>query len=85
MLTFVKQLLRKFGSPDLVRNIVAGLVTIVQIKKQASKTFLGFLLGFILNELLDKGDIRERDFDIFHKSVLEFHRTAFIYAINNFA
>lgn len=85
MFTFVKQLLRRFGSPELVRKFVADLVTIVQIKKQASKTFLGFLLGSILNELLDKGDIKERNFDIFHKSVLEFHCTASIYAMNNFA
>ena len=37
-----------------------------------------------LNELLDEGGISERGFDIFYRSVLEFHRIAFIYAINNF-
>ena len=46
--------------------------------------FVGFFLRSIMNELLDEGDINERDFDIFYKSVLDFHRAAFIYAMNNF-
>ena len=68
-------------------------VTIAQIKREVfkdenildkSKIFFGFSLRSKLNELLDKGGISERDFDIFYKSVLEFHRTSFIYTINNF-
>ena len=35
-----------------------------------SKVFVGFLLHSKLNELLDKGDISERDFDFFYKSIL---------------
>ena len=46
--------------------------------------FVGFFLRSIMNELLDEGDINERDFDIFYKSVLDFHRAAFICAMNNF-
>ena len=46
--------------------------------------FLGFALHTKSNELLDKGDISERDFDFFYKSVLGFHCTAFNYAIDNF-
>ena len=45
---------------------------------------IGFLLHSMLNELLDEGNISEREFHVFHKSDLAFHCTAFIYPINNF-
>ena len=46
--------------------------------------FAGFLLRSKLNEVLEENDISEREFDVFYKSVLEFHHIAFIYGINNF-
>ena len=48
------------------------------------KMVIGFLLHSMLNELLDERNISEREFDVFHKSDLAFHCTAFIYTINNF-
>ena len=91
--TCVKQLFSRFASPELVRKFANGDITIIQIKGEilkeknildTSKMFVGFLQCSKLNELLDEGDISEREFDVFHKSVHEFHPTAFIYAINNF-
>lgn len=57
-----------------MRKFANGNVTIVQIKVEVlkgenilakSKIFVGFLLRSKLNELWDKGDINERDLDIF--------------------
>ena len=93
LFTCVKQLFSRFASPELVRKFANGDITIIQIKGEilkdknildTSKMFVGFLQCSKLNELLDEGDISEREFDVFHKSVHEFHHTAFIYAINNF-
>ena len=80
LLTCVKELLSSgFASSELVREIANCDVTIVQIKGEVlkdenilgkSKVFVGFLLDFKLNELLDKGDISERDFDFSYKSIL---------------
>lgn len=93
LFTCAKQLLSRFASPELVRKFDNGDVTINDIKGEvfkeenildSSKMFVGFLLRTKLNELLNEGDISERDFDSFYSSVLEFHRTAFIYAIDNF-
>ena len=93
LLPVLKQLLSRFAFPELVRKFTNCYVTIAQIKKEVfkdenildkSKIFFGFLLCSKLNELLDKGDISEWDFDIFYKSVLKFPRTSFIYTINNF-
>ena len=92
LFTCVKQLFSRFASPELVRKFANGDITIIQIKGEiikdenildTSKMFVGFLQCSKLNELLDEGDISEREFDIFHKSVHEFHDTAFIYAITN--
>ena len=49
-----------------------------------SKMVVGFLLHSKLNELLDEGGISKREFNVFYKSVREFHRAAFNYAISNF-
>ena len=93
LLTCVKQRLSRFASPELVRKFADGDVTIVQIKGEilkddnildTNKMFVGFLLRSKLNWLLDEGDISEKKFDVFQKSVREFHRTACIYAISNF-
>ena len=80
LLICVKQLLSsRFASPELVREFANCDVTIIQIKGEVlkdenilgiSKVFVGFLLHSKLNELLDKGDISERDFDFFYKSIL---------------
>ena len=88
LLTYVKQLLSRFASPEFVKEFANCDISIVQMKGEVfkdenildkSKMFVGFLLHSKLNELLDKGDISERDFDFFYKSILELHRTAFIY------
>ena len=92
LFTCVKQLFSRFASPELVRKFANGDITIIQIKEEilkdenildTSKMFVGFLQCSKLNELLDEGDISEREFDVFHKSVHEVHDTAFIYAITN--
>ena len=88
LFTCVKPFLSRFASPQLVRKFANSNITIVQIKGEnileTGKIFVGFLLRSKLNELLDEGYISKKDFDIFYKFVLEFHLTAFIYAINNF-
>ena len=48
-----------------------------------SKIFVGVLLMRKLNMLLDEGEISERQY-MFFRSVLDFHRIDFVYAINNF-
>ena len=93
LFTCVKQLLSSFVSPELARKFTNGDVTIVQTKGEilkdgnildTSKVFAGFLLRSKLNEVLEESDISEREFDVFYKSVHEFHHIAFIYGINNF-
>ena len=93
LFTCVKQLLSRFASPKLVRKFANGDVTIVQIKGEiikdenildTSKMVVGFLLHSKLNELLDEGGISKREFNVFYKSVREFHHTAFNHAISNF-
>ena len=88
----------RFVSPKIVKKFANGDVIIVQIEGEILKDdknfrhkqngywlmVIGFLLHSMLNELLDEGNISEREFDVFHKSDLVFHCTDFIYAINNF-
>lgn len=89
----VKLLSSRFVSLELVRKFSNDNLTTVEIKGRVfkdenildtSKMFVGFLLRSKSNELLDKGDSSDRDFDIFYKPVVEFHSIAFIYTINNF-
>ena len=49
-----------------------------------TKIFVGFLVRGKINSLLNEGDISERQKSNFFNACLEFHRTAFVYALDNF-
>ena len=48
------------------------------------KIFVGFLVRGKINSLLDEGDISERQKSNFYNAGLEFHSTAFLYALDKF-
>lgn len=82
----------KVTSAEQVQKVNNGDVTIAQIKRESNerveknmcKLFVGFMLCNKLNQLIDEGDITEREVDIFYSSVLKLHRTTFIFAIDSF-
>ena len=81
--TCVKQVLTKVTSAEQVQKVNNGDVTIAQVKRESNervenntcKLFVGFMLCNTLNQLIDEGDITEREVDIFYSSVLKLHRT----------
>ena len=48
------------------------------------RLFVGFLIRGQVNALLSDGTVTERQAQNFYAACLEFHRTAFLYAIKNF-
>ena len=86
-------LLSRFASPQLVGQYRRGELSKENVKAKVmdldkvlptSKIFVGFLVRGKINSLLDQGDISERQKSNFYNACLEFHRTAFLYALDNF-
>ena len=92
LFTRAKQILSRFTSLELVGSFSNDEVTITQIKGKVmkdanilntSRMFVALLLCKKFNELIDKGEISEREVDMLCSSFPEFHHTAFIYVIDN--
>ena len=86
-------LLSRFASLELVRQYRRGEPSRENVKAKVmdldnvlptSKIFVGFLVRGKINSLLDEGDISKRNKSNFYNACLEFHRTAFLYALDNF-
>ena len=88
-------LLSRFAKPDLVRKYQRGEVSFDDIKNEVmnddnilenERLFVGIFVRGKINTLFEDGTTTERQvsFDDFYTACLEFHRTAFLYAINNF-
>ncbi len=86
-------LLSRFAQPELVGQYRRGELSNAVIKTKVmdpdnvlpiTKIFVGFLVRGKINSLLNEGDISERQKSNFFNACLEFHRTAFVYALDNF-
>ena len=86
-------LLSRFAQPELVRQYQRGEISKVRIKESVKHSenilpneslFVGFFVRSKVKSLLEEGDITEAQVAMFYRGCLEFHRTAFIYAIDNF-
>ena len=86
-------LLSRFEQPDLVREYQRGEVSFDDIKNEVmnddnilenERLFVGIFVRGKINTLFEDGTITERQVKNFHTACLEFHLTAFLYAINNF-
>ena len=86
-------LLSRFVQPDLVRKYQRGEVSFDDIKNEVmnddnilenERLFVGIFVRGKINTLFEDGTINARQVKNFYTACLEFHRTAFLYAINNF-
>ena len=87
-------LLSRFAQPEIVRQYKKrGEISYEEIKVEVMNTanvlenkrlFVGFLVRGQVNALLSDGTVTETQVQNFYAACLEFHRTAFLYAIKNF-
>ena len=86
-------LLSRFAQPELVRQYQRGEISKVRIKESVKHSenilpneslFVGFFVRSKVKSLLEEEDITEVQVAMFYRGCLEFHPTAFIYAIDNF-
>ena len=86
-------LLSRFPQPEIVRQYKRGEISYEEIKVEVMNTanileierlFVVFLVRGQVNALLLDGTVTERQVQNFYAAGLEFHRIAFLNAINNF-
>ena len=86
-------LLSRFMKPETVGKYRRGGFSNAEIKIAVEdptnyltydKLFVGLLAKSKAKKLLEEGDISQVDVDKFYNACLQFHKAAFLYAINNF-
>ena len=75
-------MLGRFAQPEVVMQYKRGEISYEEIKVEVMKLY--FLVRGQVNALLSDGTITEKQVQTFYAVCLDFHRTAFPYAIKNF-
>ena len=86
-------LLNRFMSPQIVTQYKNSEISDDEIKilvndeenrLSRNHLFVGFFVKTQVKKLLDDGDIKKRQYDMLFNACLIFHKTDFLYALENF-